>query len=858
MKKHTLKKESVEVESASDSQEGQEKSSETLAGILATGSDSEGQSIGSEGSSKVKRGIEVEQPYPGFVRVTEDHCRIIYAENVGSYKKEPTICLKKKDCKSTLGGINHKGRRELEPDIMIKPGFYEAATNASGTIVGAQPGTYRSLLEMKNYIRSRNMDAYQQFQSLEALRSGTVDDAFFPKLVKQEEKLKVTAKEEPSSSSPVAQVSFKLEPEESKPILPSFATKLKKENETKNDISIDVKLAKMEESIWSRVSDLLTAVQDKHVQQNDILLQALKDLKSSNTETNKTESQAVAETDKLEKALLPNPVLAPKNGTPNTVTARSKDEQSSDSSDASATLYVIASGVLDPDCIGFYNVPFADIKPLVHGVNGAAYTTVDDYDDGFTFIKNHHKMFRSKCPSWVRKGVPYFPDLKKLKKLLQKSKSHKKKKASHKKGKSSRRGSDPDPSASDPSDESDDTQYSDDDDSDESERHSSDTDTKSKSKRSHRKKGSKKDKVDSISDFGFQNSIRPDESMGKNDELFGVSVNNHHELVEELTPVGMGKRTSEAFFDQITDFSAYPKQQGKTSNNDVLNKLANVAEQAFTRRKHTLNSNIDSGYQDSTRNFLLTFAKESDDDKLLETQSNLTAASGRLLTRFLGKLTGVLQQVYIHDTTIEIEEMAKSTLVFRIGRDTLQYYENLLTHHVGMLGKHDWDEVKFCLLFHGRKMADVRQEYSTRAQVICALYIYLRNYNKTKWTDITLVQKQLEITQKKVDTRLTNLNTNASSSSSKKKAEKDSEKEPEGDSLLAGLKLCGHCRTYLHAPGKKNCPWKTKGRGEAQRLAKAFMLSRSLECVEIKEDEDTKQDDEPDEDTDTQTPKKKQ
>lgn len=833
----------------SESEENQQVNEESQEIATESAEESEiGTLSDSSGENKIKRGLEFESPHPSFCRITSEHCRVIYLENTGSYLKSSVICLKKSNCRCSVGGFNHKTKRQNHPESMVPPGIYSVVVNTKGTVIGGKPNTRRNEEEFKAYLKKENLEAAKLAFGLEGL-SKTMQAEY--RITQEPEEKPKSATKVKNENSP-GSVRIKPEPvvlgDEQKPTLftsprastisnkrASFYDRFKNEEPTK--VSPD-----LEERLWETMSQMFTKMEEKHAQQNNILLEALKSIQAHQTNTTPpkpvtTQQAKVKHEEKKEKTKSPRASKVkppPKNAEESDESSLSRESKDDDLHKYLNTprLWVIASGRYNPECVGFYTVSYHDIKFLISGVNGQAHISINSYKEGFDYIKAHLKLCGIKFPKWLRREKPFYPDLEELRRRYKKEKK--------KKGKE-RRSQAHNPDDSGPSSDSSSSS------SDESQTDSGSDDSTVIEKNSSKKKSSKSksrstdSKKPHISIFDTTNVVRTDESLGKSDKLFGVGIDNHHELVKGLTPEGMGTETAETFFNQIDDFAAYPKTQGKTVNNEALRDLSVLAKSMLSSRKSSFTGQLDTGYQDSSRNFLLTFVKEKDDEKLRDTADSLSSAEKGLLSRFIGKLCGVLQEVYHYNDPDEVKAMAMTTLVYRIGRDTLVFYLGLLTHHISMKAKKDWPDIRFSLVYHGKKMAEIRQLYHTRAQIICALYIYLRDGDKAKWTNLKLVQSQVDRFHKDFVKQMEDLG-----AATKKTVPTLKTPDPNTEKQGAGTPMCNWCRTSLHQGGKQQCPWKAKSRGEAQKAGRAYMRAVSEGyCQEITDDNSDGDDSEP-------------
>eukprot|EP00594_Rhizosolenia_setigera_P016078 CAMPEP_0178975362 /NCGR_PEP_ID=MMETSP0789-20121207/23091_1 /TAXON_ID=3005 /ORGANISM="Rhizosolenia setigera, Strain CCMP 1694" /LENGTH=357 /DNA_ID=CAMNT_0020664041 /DNA_START=154 /DNA_END=1227 /DNA_ORIENTATION=+ len=285
-------------------------------------------------------------------------------------------------------------------------------------------------------------------------------------------------------------------------------------------------------------------------------------------------------------------------------------------------------------------------------------------------------------------------------------------------------------------------------------------------------------------DEEFVNTIRIDESLGDDEKLFGLSINNRTGLINGLTPKYMEARTKRMFFSQLEDFTGYPRTQAKSNDiGEYLNDFIIGFRNIYSKEANLVKAFSDNGFRNNNRNVLLQIKSES---QLEEIITDLQNESQRLLGIFRGNLSGILQQACGHKTVEECNALAEASMIYRIGKDTLERYQNLLLHLYGTTVQDGWDETKAQLKHHGDRMAKIRNQYRSREAVMCRLYIYLRDGMNKNWSNTKLVQDQMRRLRKQVT---------AGSSVGKVTPRKNP------------VYCCKHCNSSLHSIGKETCPF---------------------------------------------------
>ena len=87
-------------------------------------------------------------------------------------------------------------------------------------------------------------------------------------------------------------------------------------------------------------------------------------------------------------------------------------------------------------------------------------------------------------------------------------------------------------------------------------------------------------------------------------------------------------------------------------------------------------------------------------------------------------LESILLNAHVEDDLAV--KVVRDSLDFRISSDSLLAYMGLLNHLTGIHHTHGWEDCKPHLNHHAEKLDLIRTKYRNRLQVICKIYIYLR------------------------------------------------------------------------------------------------------------------------------------
>ena len=286
-----------------------------------------------------------------------------------------------------------------------------------------------------------------------------------------------------------------------------------------------------------------------------------------------------------------------------------------------------------------------------------------------------------------------------------------------------------------------------------------------------------------------------DESLGKDNELFGVDVKSVTALEKGLGPHKLGKQSTSLFLEQIDDMTAYPRHtHHKTSESlgEFVEAVTDLGNQGQSKQGGVR----DTGWKHKSRNALGNIKNAEDLNAAL---TYLLEEQHTILETFQGDLESVL--LGANATENIATDVASSSLALRIGRDTLHSFINLMNHLSGVHNTRGWEYCDTQLKYHASKIGLIRGKYRYRIQVVCKIYIYLRDGQAKNWLSLKLQSAEIRTLR----AQMTN---------------QTSEGSNQGYS-------CSHCKSTLHGGGRTACPWKDKSGSEAKKGAAAFMLRMS-------------------------------
>ena len=292
-----------------------------------------------------------------------------------------------------------------------------------------------------------------------------------------------------------------------------------------------------------------------------------------------------------------------------------------------------------------------------------------------------------------------------------------------------------------------------------------------------------------------------DSSLGKDMELFGVNIKSVNVLERGLAPTGIGKLSTPLFPEQIGDTTAYPRHSHHKTSESLGEFVETVTELKNTDRMRQ-GGTKDSGWKHKSRNALKNVKSGED---LSAALSNLLEEQHAILETFLGDLESILLGANADESITS--QVASTSISYRIGRDTIHSYVNLLTHLAGVHHTRGWEVCSAQLRHHAGKIGLIRNKYRYRIQMVCRVYTYLREGQSSNWMSLKIQNAEISTLRSQITNQVV-------------------------DGGQQGYN-CPHCKSALHGGGRTACPWKDKSSSDAKKGAGAFMLRMSLGNVEV-------------------------
>ena len=286
--------------------------------------------------------------------------------------------------------------------------------------------------------------------------------------------------------------------------------------------------------------------------------------------------------------------------------------------------------------------------------------------------------------------------------------------------------------------------------------------------------------------------------MGKDNELFGVQLKNVNALEEGLGISGIGKITLRLFLEQMEDMTAYPRHSSTNTTEgigELVEGLSNLRNQEQERRGGV----TDTNWRNKNRNVLASITNSKD---LNEVICFIQEEQHTILETCAGNMESILINSRVDAESAT--EVVATSLAYRISRDTLNFYFNLLNHVAGVASTVGWSRSKDMITYHGNKLGQIRNKYSSRLQMIGKMYIYLRDGQSKNWTSLKLQSAQID-----------HLNTLVAGGSATPGG---------GGGKIPDYAPCTWCKAKLHGGGKPNCPWKDIPAAQAKTKAKLALV----------------------------------
>ena len=327
------------------------------------------------------------------------------------------------------------------------------------------------------------------------------------------------------------------------------------------------------------------------------------------------------------------------------------------------------------------------------------------------------------------------------------------------------------------------------------------------------KKGCKK--PSRLSDILSPEALGPDASVGKEDEIFGQSLEVQSEVIDFLCPKGVTQEVQEELMEAATDVCALPgklKGNDASSTMEALGATLSDMNSRNARRKNTIPR--ETQWQTSNRNALGRVKTRLD---LASCATELGSQRKQVIKNMRSRMTDTLSHA-----GWEIEEanlFYQAGLLPNLVRLTMDHYWELFSHLRSVATDHpdNWEAALIHVQHHAEKLRVIRDNAATRNQMLLQNYVYLRDAVATEFHSSSLTGKFTKTMQDQMRSLKASME--------------------EQQMLGPRLKTpnpnypCAHCHSGIHEGGQNMCPLakiKTK---------RARAMATNIE-VKIKEDPD--------------------
>jgi hypothetical protein len=261
------------------------------------------------------------------------------------------------------------------------------------------------------------------------------------------------------------------------------------------------------------------------------------------------------------------------------------------------------------------------------------------------------------------------------------------------------------------------------------------------SKRTTTKRKSNK-KPSRISDILSPEALGPDASVGKEDEIFGQSLEVQSEVLNFICPKGITLDVKEELMEAATDVCALP---GKLKGNDASSTMAALGatlsdlNSRNARRKNTIPR--ETQWQNSNRNALGNIKTFKE---LVSCANELGAQRKQVIKNMHNRMTDTL--FHAGWEVKEANLYYQAGLLPNIMRLTMDHYWELFTHLRSMASMQvdNWEAAKMHLQHHADKLRVIRDNASTRNQMLVQNYVYLRDAVASEFHSSDLTGKFME------------------------------------------------------------------------------------------------------------------
>lgn len=160
-----------------------------------------------------------------------------------------------------------------------------------------------------------------------------------------------------------------------------------------------------------------------------------------------------------------------------------------------------------------------------------------------------------------------------------------------------------------------------------------------------------------------------------------------------------------------------------------------------------------------------------------------------------GGLESVLINAYI-DERQAINIISKS-LALRISRDTLHSFMSLPNHLAGVNNTREWEVCYSQVKHHAEKLSLICGKFRHRIQMMCKLYIYVRDGQSKNWMSLKIYHVELTSLRAQMTQQLYGLTQRYN---------------------------CSHYKSALYGGGRMTCPYKDKPGTDSKQGSNAFIL----------------------------------
>jgi hypothetical protein len=329
--------------------------------------------------------------------------------------------------------------------------------------------------------------------------------------------------------------------------------------------------------------------------------------------------------------------------------------------------------------------------------------------------------------------------------------------------------------------------------------------SKSRKRNKRSKKGCKK--PSRLSDILNPEALGPDASVGKDDEIFGQSLEIQSEVIDFLCPKGVTLDVQEELMESATDVCALPgklKGDDASSTMEALGATLSDMNSRNARRKNTIPR--ETQWQTSNRNALGRI-------KTYQNLLDFVGEFGKQRQQVLKNMRGRMTDSLFHSGW-DIEEanlFYQAGLLPNVMRLTMEHYWELLSHLRNIATEHleDWEAAFTHVSHHSEKLRVIRDNAATRNQMLFQNYVYLRDAVANEFHSSSLTGKFTKTIQDQIRSLRTTM-----------------EEAQALGTRLKDLKnphySCAHCHSEIHEGGQKACPLAKIKVHRARTLAKAL------------------------------------